>query len=457
MVDQRTMAELLQAPTEGYIDAIVIPTILAENFEHKHDLLNLVTSKQFCGFEKEDPHAYIRWFNKITSMIKYKDMPNALIKLMLFSFSIEGVAWIWLEKEPPRSIVTWEYLVSKFINQFFPPSKPQISKMRLQIFSNDLINHSGNAGHCPSRVAHQVRPPGFSPAQNNQNRGNNYNSGNSTCRAPAQPTQAASFSDALLYMPNFASTFTNLLSNKDKLFELANTLMNENCSTVILKKLPEKLGDPGKFLIPFNFPKIVECLVLVDLGASINLMPLSIWRKLSLPKLTPTHMILELAERSTTIPTDIAEDVFVKVGKFHFLADLIVFDYVVDPRVPLILGRPFLRTARALIDVYGEELALRVSDEAITFKEYSQEVLGFSSNFESGNPTPTSEPIIAKSPPSLTPFEGGNFILEEIEAYLASDSLPPGIDDAEFNPEGDIHLIEEILNNDPTLLFLQRT
>nr|GFB88520.1 hypothetical protein [Tanacetum cinerariifolium] len=123
MADQRIVAELLQAPTEGYGDAIVIPTIIAKNFELKHGLLNLVTSKQFCDFEKEDPHAHIRWFNKITSTIKYKYVPNASIKLILFPFSIEGAALIWLEKEPPRSIVTWEDVVSKFINQFFPLSK----------------------------------------------------------------------------------------------------------------------------------------------------------------------------------------------------------------------------------------------------------------------------------------------------------------------------------------------
>ncbi|GKA52113.1 reverse transcriptase domain-containing protein [Tanacetum coccineum] len=111
------------APTQGYGDAIVIPAILAKNFELKHGLLNLVTSKQFCGFEKEDPHAHIHWFNKITSTIKYKGVPNSSIKLMLFPFSIEGATRIWLEKEPPRSIVTWKDLVSKFINQFFPPSK----------------------------------------------------------------------------------------------------------------------------------------------------------------------------------------------------------------------------------------------------------------------------------------------------------------------------------------------
>ncbi|GJV27178.1 reverse transcriptase domain-containing protein, partial [Tanacetum coccineum] len=156
-----------------------------------------------------------------------------------------------------------------------------------------------------------------------------------------------SFLDALLYMPKFASTFKNLLSNKDKLIEVANTPVNENCSPVILKKLPEKLGDPGKFLIPCNFPEIAECLALADLGASINLMPLSIWKKLSLPKLTPTQMILDLADRSTTRPTGIAEDVFVRVGKFHFSADFVVVDYVVDPRVPLYSLETLLRTARA--------------------------------------------------------------------------------------------------------------
>ncbi|GKE29390.1 reverse transcriptase domain-containing protein [Tanacetum coccineum] len=139
-----------------------------------------------------------------------------------------------------------------------------------------------------------------------------------------------SFTDALLHMPKFASMFKSLLNNKEKLFDLAKTPVNENCLAVILKKLPEKLGDPDKFLIPCDFPEIVECLALADLGASINLMPLSIWKKLSLPELTPTRMILELADRSTTSPSGIAEDVFVKVGKFHFLADFVVVDYVVD-------------------------------------------------------------------------------------------------------------------------------
>nr|GEW49704.1 reverse transcriptase domain-containing protein [Tanacetum cinerariifolium] len=149
-----------------------------------------------------------------------------------------------------------------------------------------------------------------------------------------------SFAYALLHMPMFALMFKSLFNNKEKLFDLATTLVNENCSAVILKKFPEKLGDPDKFLIPRDFAEFDECLALANLGASINLMPLSIWKNLSLPELTSTQMILELTDRSTTRPAGIAKDVFVKVGKI----------------------------GRALIDVYGEELTLRVDDEAITFK-----------------------------------------------------------------------------------------
>ncbi|GJZ20217.1 reverse transcriptase domain-containing protein [Tanacetum coccineum] len=250
-------------------------------------------------------------------------------------------------------------------------------------------------------------------------------------------------------------------TNKQKLREKDDNLasnflktpVNENCSAVILKTLPEKLGDPGKFLIPCNFPKLVDCLALADLGASIKLMPLSIWEKLSLPELTHTQMILELADRSKTRPAGIAEDVFVKVGKFHFPADFVVVDYIVDPRVPLILGRPFLRTARALIDVYGEELTLRVDDEAITFK------VGQTSRYSYTNSEwvnridviDVSYPILSISFPSLTPFEGGDFILEELKHVLQM---------IQFHRElmmprlrytyGALLLLEKLLNNYPS-------
>nr|GEW09700.1 reverse transcriptase domain-containing protein [Tanacetum cinerariifolium] len=186
-------------------------------------------------------------------------------------------------------------------------------------------------------------------------------------------------------------------------------------------------------------------------GPSIPTNPSPKKKKLSLPELTPTRMTLELVDRSITRPKGVVKDVFIKVGKFHFSTDFVVVDFEADPRVPLILGRSFLRTGRALIDVYGEEITLWVNDEAITFnlKEYAQEIIGFSKNSSSGNTTSNSEPIISESSPSLTPFVGSDFILEEIKAYLKDESISLEIDHANCDLEGDICLIEKLLNNDP--------
>ncbi|GJZ22074.1 reverse transcriptase domain-containing protein [Tanacetum coccineum] len=288
-----------------------------------------------------------------------------------------------------------------------------------------------------------------------------------------------SLTDALILMPKFASTLKALIGNKEKLSEMARTPLNEHCSAVILNKLPEKLGDPGKFLIPCDFPGMDECLALADLGASINLMPLSVWKKLSLPKVTPTCMTLKLADQTISQPIGIAEDFYVKVGKFQFLADFVVVDFDADPRVPLILGRSFLKTGHALIDVYKGELTLRVGKEAVTFnfdqnsryssnyddvtanridiiemacEEYSQEVLGFSDVIASGNLTPYYDPIIFTSSPTLTPFGDSDFLLEEVDAFLALEDDPtsPRFDYSYYDPEGDILLLEAYLNDDPS-------
>ncbi|GJT08426.1 reverse transcriptase domain-containing protein [Tanacetum coccineum] len=223
-----------------------------------------------------------------------------------------------------------------------------------------------------------------------------------------------------------------------------------------------------------------ECLALADLGASINLMPLSMWKKLSLPELTPTYMTLELTDRSISHLIGIAEDVYVKVGKFQFPANFVVVDFDADPQVPLILGRSFLKTVRALINVYEGELTLRVGKEAVTFnldqtsryssnyndnsvnridiidmvcEEYYQEVLGFSDVITSGNPTPYYDPIVSTSSPTLTPFGDSDFLLEEVDAFFALEDDPtsPEVDHSYYDSEGDILLLETFLNDDPSL------
>nr|GFB43873.1 reverse transcriptase domain-containing protein [Tanacetum cinerariifolium] len=187
-----------------------------------------------------------------------------------------------------------------------------------------------------------------------------------------------SFTDALILMPKFASTLKALIGNKEKLSEMARTTMNEHCSAVIFNKLPRKLGDPGKFLIPY-------------LGASINLMPLSVWEGLSLPELTSTCMTLELADRLVSKP--------------------------------------------------------------IACEEYSQEVLSFSNVTTSGTPTPHNNPIVSATPPTLTLFEDSDFLLfEEADAFLGLEDDPdsPKINPFYYDPEGDILLLEAILNSEPS-------
>nr|GEV90444.1 reverse transcriptase domain-containing protein [Tanacetum cinerariifolium] len=225
--------------------------------------------------------------------------------------------------------------------------------------------------------------------------------------------------------------------------------------SVILKKLPEKLGDPRKFLIPCGFSEL-KCKALADLGASINLMPLSVWKELGFPELISTRMTLELANRAICTPAGIARDVFVPVGKFTFLGDFVIVDYESDPRVPLILGRPFLRIARALIDVYGEEMILRNGDERLTlnmkhdtssysnhpqresvnlinvFNVLSEDFLEVSlSNKPSGNPTFSlhQELTLSEVTYDIHDSEGCNVLFEKFPDIDSTQDLHPYFDD----------------------------
>nr|GEZ43984.1 reverse transcriptase domain-containing protein [Tanacetum cinerariifolium] len=249
-----------------------------------------------------------------------------------------------------------------------------------------------------------------------------------------------SFADALILMPKFGPTIKSLLTNKDKLFKLARTSLNKHCSAFLLKKLLEKLGDPGKFLISCDFSRMDECLALADLGASINLMPLSVWNKLSLPELTPTLMTLELADRSISRPIGVTEDVFVKVGKLYSLADFVVVDFDADPRVPLILERSFLKTEKVFIDVYEGELTLLVGKEAMTFN--LDQTARYSANYN--DMTANQIDVIY-----MACEEYSDFLLEEVDAFLALEDDPTSskVDHSYYGTKGDILLLEAFLND----------
>nr|GEY97631.1 reverse transcriptase domain-containing protein [Tanacetum cinerariifolium] len=530
--------------------------------------------------------------------MRVPNVPSSSIKLMLFLFFLEGAAWIWLEKEPPRSILNWDDLVSIFINQFFPPSKTTNLRNEIMRFQqrsdelfyeawdrfNDLLRagphhgffelhqldtfynalnvndqdslNSAASGSFLDKMPHewlkiikskskvrqsrakevvakvstssstpaissdvavlkdmvrtlllhkknQSSAPALSPtpapvkavesncvtcggAHSYQNcpatSGNVYRDNIQDAPLPnlkpcipnpsrrdneRRRNQAneqiekfyeifkdmsfkISFTDALILMPKFASTLKALIGNKEKLSEMARTSMNEHCLAVILNKLPRKLGDHDKFLIPYEFPGMDECLALADLGASINIMPLSVWEGLSLPKLTPTCMTLELADRSVSKPIGIAKDVSVKVGVFHFPADFVVVDFVPDPENEAITYN-LDQTSRYSAN-YNQMTTNKIDVIDIACEEYSQEVLGFSDVTASGNPTSYDDPIVSINSPTLTPFGDSDFLLfEEANTFLGLEDDPKS---SEFNPfyydpKGDILLLEAILNSKP--------
>nr|GEY10746.1 reverse transcriptase domain-containing protein [Tanacetum cinerariifolium] len=574
MADTRTMSKLLQEPTEGYGDAIVIPAILVEDFELKVGLLQLVTSSQFYGFERDDPHAHIPWFNKITYMLKYKNVPNDAIKLMIFPFSLKGAARTWLEKEPCRSIHTWEDLVSKFVNYFFPPSKTTNLKNEIMNFQQKFEETFSEAWdrfkdllrkwpHHGFSKLHQIDTFYNSLTQSNQDSLNAAAGGNllnctprdaltiiknkskvgtlrnkpvvskvNTTTSSSSPSpditaltdivkelvlmnkaNQQAFVKAIEETCNKLKVRTSL--NKPVVLKVNTTtsssspspditaltdivkelvLMNKANQQASVKAIEETCvtcGGPHPYYEclatdsntfnasvttgSYNQGGLESCMALADLGASINLMPLSMWKKLYLLDLTSTRMTLELATRSFAYPVGIAEDVFVQVGKFIFPVDFVVVYYDVDLHVPLILGRPFLRTARALVDVHGEELILRNGDEQLIFhadstskhphkhgnesinminfidftcEDHFPEVLKFtkSNHRSSGSTTPLSD-----SSPSRTPFETSDFLLEEFADELALfDPIPPGKEDNNFDFEADLREIEFLLHQDPS-------
>nr|GFA92863.1 hypothetical protein [Tanacetum cinerariifolium] len=217
-----------------------------------------------------------------------------------------------------------------------------------------------------------------------------------------------SFADALVHMPKFTPMFKKLLNNKNKLIGLIKTPLNEKCSAVVLKKLLEKLG------------------------ASINLMPLSIWKKIRLPTLNDTKMVLELADRTISKPIGVAKNVFVKVGKFYFPADFVVLDFIADPRVPLILGRPFLNVAHAIINVHEREIILRQDKQSLTLQCGDTPSI---KNFEQIN--------------KIDFIDAGESDSEEIENFLNDDSIPIEVEKSEFNMEEDILFLERLLSEEP--------
>nr|GFA13128.1 reverse transcriptase domain-containing protein [Tanacetum cinerariifolium] len=466
MADNRTMAQMLQAPIEGYEDAIVVPQINANNFELKQTLINLVQSNQFTG--RQDPHNHLRFFNKVTSTFRHPEVPNTMIKLLLFPFSLEGKARIWLDKEPPRSILTWEDLVQcphhgfselhqldTFYNALNPndqdaldpaaggnfldkipreclsiiESKSKVRYSRSRVtdvrantnapFSSSSPSNSFDIQHIAASLEDKldIRMNRFEKSLNDMK--NSFVTPTAplkaveevcvTCRANHSYNQCplTRENDFPVFHDNIQQFQTaavgNFIQNRE-----AKAITTRSGMTYKEPPIPppgveqqeptEETTDTKLPSTEYIQPPLVQVQVEVQKDKPIEEPSV----KLKLPTLNDTKMVLELADRTISKPTGVAENVFVKVGKFYFPVDFIVLDFIADPRIPLILGRPFLSTAHALIDVYEGEIILCHDDQSLMLK-----------------------------------------------CAVDDEPISPEFDTTYYDPEGDILILEALLNSDP--------
>nr|GEV33410.1 reverse transcriptase domain-containing protein [Tanacetum cinerariifolium] len=475
------LRELLRAPTEGYAEAIVVPPILAEQFELKHSLINMITSDQMNEAMKAMKTQINMVKNKLRNEIKnfiqtslsnqtneIKNIMASLLQMNTTSTSGSGSLFSNTVANPKgelKAITTRSGLV---IDGPIVPTPPQSINSAVDERVEETFTD-------PNLTEYNIKVP---PPPVQKYKPLSQREYVLHQRDPLHlniPYPSRMLKQKQQEKDEYQKMLKALLSNKKTLQELENIPLNENCSVVILKNLPKKLRDPGKFLIPCGFSEL-KCKALADLGASINLMPLFVWKKLDLPELISTCMTLELANRAICTLARIARDVFVPVGNFTFLADFVIVDYESDPRFPLILGRPFLRTAHALIDVNESINLINV------FNNSSEDFLkDLFSNQLSGNPTFSSHPeltspkvnddifdsegsnVLSKNlldldstkdphpPLHVSPLSGSttfssNSLLEEFVDELA---FPPKYnDDLQFDIESDLKEIEFLLYQD---------
>nr|GEY09726.1 reverse transcriptase domain-containing protein [Tanacetum cinerariifolium] len=518
----RTMEELLQAPMEGYGEAIVIPEILTENFEIKTNLLQLVQANKFHDFERDNPHTHISNFKRMTATLKYKDVPNDAIKLMLFPYSLEGATRIWYEKEPPNSILTRDDLVNKFVNQFFPPSKTTHLKNEISHFTQRFEETFGEAWDHFKEMLRACPHHGFSELtqidtfynglteqdQDSLNAAAGGNLLNKTTREALKIIENKSKVRYSRNKSNVARVNTNSRDNAnntdDRIDKLADQISNfieiVNKQVIALAKAVEKTcvtcggahdyydciatdsNNPSVYAATGSFnqvspPNRASHQIPPPGLASVQNNPIRFNQRQG-NYFNQANNFNQGNNFNRGNNFQAIKSLHANKDKLFELAKVSLNENCTamllkklpeklrdpaDPRVPIILGRSFLRTDRALIDVYGEEITLKVNDESVTFnlnqtmrysstyddnyvnrvnvidiacEEFVQDVLDFQYNPKSSNPTLVSDssisesdfckvPIIKSSSPTLTPFGERDILF--LEKLLNEDpfQLPP--------------------------------
>nr|GEW30235.1 reverse transcriptase [Tanacetum cinerariifolium] len=533
MADNRTMAQMLQAPIEGYEDAIVVPQINANNFELKQTLINLVQSNQFTG--RQDPHNHLRFFNKVTSTSRHPEVPNTTMKLLLFPFSLEGEARIWLDKEPSRSILTWEDLVSKFINQFFPPSKTTYLRNEITNFLQKLNETFNEAWERFKDLLRQCPHHGFSELHqldtiynalnpNDQDALDSAAGGNFLDKIPRECLSIIESKSKVRYSRSRitdsrantnAPLSSSLPSNSFDLQQIDASL--EDKLDIRMNRFEKSLKDmKNSFVTPTAPIKAVEE-VCVTCRANYNYNQCPLTRGNDFPvfhdniqgcdplalvgKFTPvedgtgllettfvedvvlmgvfpdevicsvTLIFLFLFTEVTTIslvPKSLMQGQCIKPKRKRdeawFKDKVLLFQAQANGQVLHkeeleFLADPGIAEAQSTQKTFSEQCSrtnrcLRGRDYPTTRRSIpnAQVVLGFYDVIANEVSTPYFEPIVSNSSQNLTPFDESDFLLfEEADAFLAVDDEPisPEFDATYYDPEGDILILEALLNSDP--------
>ncbi|GJT45433.1 reverse transcriptase domain-containing protein [Tanacetum coccineum] len=521
MDDNRTMAQLLEAPTEGYEDAIVVPEITANNFEIKHGLLNLVQNKQFFGHDKEDPHAHIRYFNKITSTMKFPNVPSTSVKLMLFPFSLEGAARIWLEKEPPQSILTWDDLVSKFINKFFPPSKTTNLRNEITRFQqkfdetfyeawdrfNDLLR--GCPHHGFSEL-HQLDTFYNSLNSNDQDSLNSAAGGNFLDKMPRECLKIIeskskvrqSRSKAIVSKVSTSSSTPAVSSDVAELKDMVRALIldkkNQTPAPAPVKAVEQSCVTCGGGHSYQNCPatdgniyrdNIQEY---VSQAAAVNYnqgnasyRPQMVANQIRPPGFPPMQNHQNNQNRGINFNQNRGNNFNQNRGN-NFNQGQVYQPQINQPPtfqapayqapVPPAPGvsKPdfdnYVKANDAVMQNMQNQMA-NITDmiskfvtsntastsgsgtlPGNTITNPKEDLKGFSDSIAYGNPSPNYDLIVSNSSPTLTPFGDSDFLLlEEANAFIAIDDEPISreIDATYYDPEGDILILEALLNSEP--------
>ncbi|GKD43625.1 reverse transcriptase domain-containing protein [Tanacetum coccineum] len=365
-------ADRVVAPTPG--SAITILETVNE-FAIKGNHLTLVKGNQFDGRIKTDPHKHIHEFLGICDMFKYRDTKNETVRLMMFPILVTGEARTWLDELNKGTIETWDELRTTFISRFFPPSLfdrllgeiREFSQHENETLTNAWLRMKEMLMNCHG---HNLTKGYIIKIFEDEDEESTPQPKSQTLKSVRETPMPKPYKPKIPYpqrlrkekmeaqyegMPNHGKFLKELVSNKHKLEQISSAFLSDESSAMIQNKIPPKPEDLRSFLIPCTLIKTFSYNALADLGASINLIPYSLYAKLSLETLKPTKMSVRLADRSFQYPIGIAENMLVEVGKFTFSVDFVILEMEEDNIVALILGRPFLHTADAVIRILKDD------------------------------------------------------------------------------------------------------